>query len=228
MLRRLALFTLATTCAALALPASAHRLLVVNDAPLGPDNALVVEDIAVSQVAYHTASPQAPELWLTFDAEEGEALYLQLGVPQIDRLTALRPSIALLAPGGDPNVDVPFDLPEGYGGVVLSTAAVTSPPVFDEPFTGTSSWTLLEFDLDLPASGQYYLVAYLPGGGDGKFWMAVGTTEEFGIGDIFSLGDTIAQVRAFHEVGPFGGILAWIVTVLFTIASGFATLFALS
>lgn len=210
-----------------AIPAAADRLLAVNEDPLGPDNALVIEDIAVEKVAYHAASSAAPELWLTFDVSAGDTLVLTLAVPDIPRLSGLRPSVALLAPSGDPNINVPFDLPEGYGGAVLPSDAVTDPQSVREPLTGTNDLQLLAFTLDIPATGKYYLVGFLPLGGAGKFSISVGDKAAFTFNDLFTLSDTISKVRDFHEVGPFGGIFAWFVNFIFILASGISLLFVL-
>jgi len=52
-------------------------------------------------------------------------------------------------------------------------------------------------------------VGYLPGEVEGKFWLAIGTAEQFGLSDILSLPRVLFDVRAFHEAGPAGGLLFW-------------------
>lgn len=199
--------------------ASAHRLLVVNEAPLSPETALVVEDVDVSQVAYHVASAEAPELWLTFQASAGQKIYLETGVPFIDRLTGSRPVTVLVGPGL-PQVEVPFPLPAGSGAIIYETAAETDPEVFDEPFTGTQSWKFGPWEPVLPETGTYYVVTYLPDGADGKFWTAVGRAEVFGLEDLFTLPQIVTGVRSFHEVFPWGGLLGWGFTALIAAIGG--------
>lgn len=189
-----------------AVPAWAHKPIFPDGAGCTRDDAIVVEDVTISQVAYTEITDGCPQLWLTFEAEAGQELYLQIALPQIERYADLRPAVAVLGPGL-PTVDVPFDVPEGYGGYVFTTDDVTEPESFHEPFTGTDSWILRERTQDLPEAGQYYIVAYVPSGETGKIWVAFGRQEQFGLGDIVSLPGTIATVREFHEVSGTGGLL---------------------
>jgi len=182
----------------LSVPAVAHQRIENDGTHVDAESALVVEDTGLSQVVYHEATVAAPRLWLTFSGVQGQDLYMQVGVPVIDRLADYRPDLVLLGPGL-PGIDVPFDIPEGLGGNLYSTANAT-PEVFDEPFTGTSSWILLEETAVLPESGDYYLVAYEPETGAGKFWVSVGTREEFGLRDFLTYEDVVNDVRTFHEV----------------------------
>ncbi|MBI1321519.1 MAG: hypothetical protein GC168_21580 [Candidatus Hydrogenedens sp.] len=189
-------------------PAAAHRLVEVTDRPFGPENALEIEEIAVSQVGYHVASESAPTLWMTFEAVAGDLLYFETGVPFIERYGDLRPSVALIGPGL-PEASLPFAIPAGLGALVFSTQDVAAPEVFSEPFTGTESWKFGPWERTLETSGRYYLVTYLPDLGPGKFWTAVGRAEEFGIADILTLPQTIVSVRSYHEIFPLGGVLFW-------------------
>jgi len=206
-------------------PATAHRLLEITDTPMGPGNALVVDDIAVSQVGYHVASPAAPTHWMTFEAEAGAVLHFETGVPYIARYSDLRPSVALVGPGL-PQDSLPFAIPEGLGAVVYSSADVAEPVVFDERFTGTQSWTYGPYMRVLPETGRYYLVSYLPDLGAGKFWSVVGKAERFGVSDILTLPQTIVGVRTYHEIFPLGGLLFWgmvaaVAVIVFLTASFF-------
>jgi hypothetical protein len=94
---------------------------------------------------------------------------------------------------------LPFAIPAGDGAEVYPTTNITSPEFFHEPFSGTDSWILFKKTVTLPQSGRYYLVGYVPTGQAGKFWIAIGKREEFGLDAIGTLPQDIAQVRAFHE-----------------------------
>jgi hypothetical protein len=97
---------------------------------------------------------------------------------------------------------VPFAVPAGLGARVIRTEEVRDPPVYDEVFTGTQAWELFDGSLELPAAGQYYVVAYAPGEATGKLWVALGLKEVFTPEDIATLREDVAAVREFHEVGP--------------------------
>jgi MYXO-CTERM domain-containing protein len=169
-----------------------------GDAHGTPETAFEIEDVDKSIVLYDAVECGAEQLWMRFDASQSENLFLQLGVPEIERLRDYRPSIAVLAEGL-PAVDVPFDLPAGYGGVVFSTEGQPADSMFFEPFTGTSSWVHVEEWLALPDQGIGYIVAWTPSGMTGKQWVAVGTVEDFSGGIPVPLED----VQAFHEIGDF-------------------------
>lgn len=197
----------------------AHKPVVIDGGPTDAQTAHDVPDPGVSYVGYHEATPGAPALWFTFEARQGTPLYLQPGVPRIDRFGALRPAMALLGPGL-PAVEVPFAVPEGYGGQIFVTDE-QDPVVFEEEFTGTTSWQFPAVELAAPVTGRYYLVGYLPGGESGKFWMAIGEEEAFGLADLFTLPQTLVQVRLFHEIFPFGGLLGWALVFMLLAVSGF-------
>jgi len=192
--------------------ALAHRPLFPDVAPTSSDTAAVVERPNLSQVIYHEVAEGGEHMWLTFEAEAGQELFLQIGLPVIDRLRDLRPMVALVGPGL-PEASLPFPVPKGCGAETWDTESHT-PRFFHERFTGTDSWILLEERVSLPARGRYCLVGYLPEGQVGKFWLAIGTREEWGAMDLGRLPSWTARVRRFHEVGGWpiwqiaaGGIL---------------------
>ncbi len=188
--------------------AAAQKLVKDDGSHVDAANAIFVEDVSISQVVYHVVPGADDTLWVGFDGKAGQELYAELGIPKVNGLENYRPAFVVLGPGL-PAVDVPFDIPAGYGGWVFDTTGTTTPPVFDEKFTGTLSWKYPGQTYALPAAGRYYVVGYVPEGIAGKYWVAVGTKEKFTLKDIWELPDTISYVRTFHEVGPVGGLL-WI------------------
>ncbi len=186
-------------------PAWAHRFIPNDGSHSSADNALAINDVDVSQVAYQELSQDSPQLWFRLQAEAGQALHVEVGVPKIDRYAAYRPSYAIVGPGL-PDASLPFAIPEGDGAWGYSTAEVASPEVFNEEFTGTESWIFPATDVVLPLAGTYYVVAYGPPGVWGKMWLAVGTAEKFGFSDIVTLPGVVWKVRTFHEVFPIGGL----------------------
>ncbi len=182
--------------------AHAHRPTFSDGSAVDADSALEIDDTTVSQVVYHEVTDESPRLWQTFTAEQGGELWVQIGVPVIDRLEGYRPAVAVLGPGL-PEVDLPFDIPNGLGGVIISTEGVDDPEVFHEHFTNTRSWILAEQTVQLADAGRYDLVAYVPSGEPGKLWVSVGTREVFGVGDVFLAREWTVKAREFHEV-PVG------------------------
>jgi len=179
--------------------ARAHKPLPFEGSYGDANEALYVEHIDVSQVIYYELSAKQPQLWLTFDKEAEQDLYLSLGVPVIERLAGYRPAVAVLGPGL-PKAPLPFAIPEGFGALVFDTSDDASPEEFHEPVTGTDSWVLFKQTVALPGSGRHYVVAYSPTGKPEKLWVAIGLREAFGMGDVIGLPATVRRVRAFHEL----------------------------
>jgi len=183
----------------------AHKPIFTDGSARDAEHAAPVKDVDVSMVTYYLATPQSPQVWLTFDAKKGKEIEFQLGVPRIARLKDLRPSVAVVGPGL-PAWQGAFQIPPKLGGVVFESAGGPEPKAFHEPFTGTNSWLFEKQKLTLPESGRYYLVGYLPNQAQGKFWLAVGYKDAYGLRDWLRLPGWIARVRRFHEVG---GMPAW-------------------
>lgn len=167
------------------------------------ETAYEVVDNDVSIVVYQPVSCAEPQTWLTFGAEAGEALWVQLGVPEIERLEDYRPAVAVFAPGLPQLEGLPFVAPEGLGGVLLDAADLDEPDAFYEEFTRTSSWVWVEEWVDTPESGQGYVVAFEPEGWTGKLWVATGTVEDFSDVSFSDFGTWDAQVNDFHETGKY-------------------------
>lgn len=188
---------------ALSLSASAHKPTFSDDFG-GPDRAFQVADPDVSIVVYQDITCEIDQLWMTLDAEPGYAVYVQLGVPVIERLEGYRPSVALLAPGLDaPDEDLPFDVPEGMGALVFHSDDVDVPDEFYEPFTQTESWVVVEETVELPEGGPAWLVAWDPAGWTGKLWLATGTIEDFSDVETTDFLYWSEAVNEYHETGRF-------------------------
>lgn len=179
--------------------AQAHNLIREETRPNTWADPLPIDHPDVSQVYYARLEGVRRQVWFRFSGEAGDHIWFQVGVPVIERLAGLEPRAALVGPGL-PAVDVGFDLPPGLGVLVFAPAG--RPREFHEEFTGTSSWIWLEQEYVLPASGTWYVVAFSDTaiGADDKLWLAIGTKERFGIGDLFRFGSIKRFVRAFHEV----------------------------
>jgi hypothetical protein len=184
--------------------ASAHKPSYSNGEFSQKESAWFIEDVDVSIVLYHQVTCEAPEIWMAFETEEPGDIFVQLGVPSIDRLSDYRPSIALLAPGLPPATEaLPFDVPSHLGVHVIDTEDLDVPADFFEPFTQTASWILFEDTVALPQAGRGYVVAFHPLRETGKLWVAVGETEEFGADDMANAVDWYESTQTFHETPDY-------------------------
>lgn len=185
----------------LATLAHAHQPWIAAEGQYAtPDAAFAIEELDLSLVVYDQLTCDFPALWLAFDAVDGEELFVQLGMPLLDRQAEWRPSMAVIAAGlPAAPADFPFEVPDGLGVQVYDTEAVADLELFVEPFTGTSSWILTQDTLPLPA-GPGWVVAWDPAALTGKVWLATGTREEFDADTIARVSELVDDLRAFHEL----------------------------
>jgi len=179
--------------------AQAHNLIRADSAPNTWHDPLPIERPDVSQVYYARLEERRRQVWFRFTGKAGDRIWFQVGVPLLDRLAGLVPWAAVVGPEL-PSADLGFELPPELGAVVFAPSG--GPREFHEEFTGTSSWIWIEQEYVLPSSGTWYVVAFsdTPASEDDKLWLAIGTKERFGLGDILRLGSIKRFVRAFHEV----------------------------
>ena len=69
--------------------ARAHKPIFPDGRGCDQADAIAIEDVSVSQVAYTELTQTCPQLWLSFDAVAGQDLYLQIALPQIERFKDL-------------------------------------------------------------------------------------------------------------------------------------------
>ena len=176
----------------------AHRPVFTGDAATSAVTAIPLADPDISQVVYREITQKTPQVWLTFTVPKDFDLFIQIGVPVIDRLKDFRPAMVVVGPGLPEN-DPPFELPEGMGAKVFSTKEVEKPRFFHEPFTNTDSWILRSEIVGLTSPGRYYLVAFSSQHQIGKLWLSVGKKESFSLDDFSQFPIWAQRVQDFHE-----------------------------
>jgi hypothetical protein len=179
--------------------ALAHRPIFTEDKATAPETAIPIKDPQVSQVVYREITKDSPQIWLSFDAPKEFKLFVQIGVPAIDRLKDFRPAMAVVGPGLPDNPQ-PFALLKDTGAKILLTKEVEKPRFFHEHFTNTDSWILRGETVVLPKAGRYYLVGYSPENQLGKLWLSVGKKESFSLEDFKDFPTWTKKIQAFHEV----------------------------
>ena len=183
---------------------AAHRPIFSDRAATDSDTAVMISKPELSQVIYREITEKAPQVWLALDAEAGFELFVQIGVPALERLKSFRPAVVVIGPGL-PEKPLPIPVPKGNGAANFATDDVQNPRFFHEHFTGTDSWILRSETVVLRRTGRYYVVAYVPSGQTGKLWLSVGTKEVFGPADLAEFGEWKTRIREFHEVAEQNG-----------------------
>lgn len=183
---------------------SAHKPTFSSGDLADAGTAFEVADPDLSIVLYREVTCEHPQLWLTFEGVEDFELFVQVLIPQLERLQDYRPSVAVIGPGLPEVSDIGVAVPDGMGAIVFDSADVAQPVAFDEPFTDTHDWIVVEERLTLLGSGTHYVVAWDPGGQTGKLSLAIGETEMFDGDELVEMGDFwTEQARIFHETEDY-------------------------
>jgi hypothetical protein len=179
--------------------ALAHRPIFTEDKATAPETAILIKDPQMSQVVYREIAKDTPQIWLSFDVPKDFKLFVQIGVPAIDRLKDFRPAMAVVG-HGLPDKPQHLALPGDTGAKILLTQEVAKPHFFHEHFTNTDSWILRGETVVLSKAGRYYVVAYSPENQTGKLWLSVGKKESFSLEDFKDFPTWTKKIQAFHEV----------------------------
>lgn len=114
-----------------------------------------------------------------FTIRRATSVYVEVLVPVCPTYAAFRPSYAIVGPGfAVPEQQLPFELPEGYGAIVV---ADYDPPqewtTFYEPFGNKSYYQGPTFEQTLSTPGTYYVVYWDPAGVGGDYVAVLGDKE---------------------------------------------------
>ena len=206
-----------------------YRPVVIDGKFTEARTAYIIEEPEKGHIGYHQARAAAPALWFRFEGAYGDGVELQMGVPALDRYRQLRPAIAILGQDLPPlEEEVPFEVPEGFGGVVYHTAELDIERYEDE-YTGAVSWRFEKIDHILQSAGRVYMVGFIPLPEDpetqpafeeGKFWMTVGHEVNFKLRDLLRTYTDTAKIRKFFEEAVIdsniyrNGIMGLIISII--------------
>ena len=164
---------------ALAPPAAAHKGLFFTDDERG----LVVGDGTTSYAAYGRLDRRHPGAALTMRLRRGERLHVELLLPDRPTERAIPrsawPALRVSWPGGS-----------------TSMQPLGRPSSFFEPITRTRYLRLAVLDRLAPATGAYRLEVR---GDRGRFVIAPGFVERFGLADLLQAPEVIRRVRAWYR-----------------------------
>jgi hypothetical protein len=114
-------------------------------------------------------------------------IYIELIIPVIENYYEnFVPWFALVGPNlPEPNQDLPFQLPEGYGAIIKENVEPgVERETFYEPFGGKSYYYGPVLDMDIAESGVYYIYCWDPHNQGGDYVLVIGKGEFFGPIDI--------------------------------------------
>ncbi len=115
-------------------------------------------------------------------------IYVELIVPVVDAYYKdFVPWYAVVGPGlPDCNKTLPFEIPAGYGAIVMENVVPGEDrEKFYEPFGGKSYYEGPILDKNVTESGTYYVYIWDPHESGGDYVLVFGKKEIFGLFDIF-------------------------------------------
>lgn len=175
---------------AFAAHALAHR--PVLEQQLGPGAsweaaAQTVDPTHASVAVYGSLSEPSQVDFYKFVAGKAETIPAEVLVPVRPSNEQFRPALVVLGRNLAPPADaqaLPFALPEGYGGVVLTAPEARG--YFHEPYSREYLYRGAEVQVPLQAGETYYVAVYDPERRTGTYALSLGTVEQFD--DVSKLG----------------------------------------
>ena len=167
---------------------------------------IFVEDHQISWAAYNQLDKTGDVDYYSFQAEQGEEIYFSMVIPEIERYQNFRPDLALIGPGLE-NDYAGYD--RNYINSILKVGSEEkiiivrddqdNPDTFFEPFTRTSYWRRQQFSTTAPAAGNYYLAVFSGEKDQGKYTLAIGRKEVWGLRDLIRMPKIWWDTRIFVE-----------------------------
>jgi hypothetical protein len=167
---------------------------------------IFVKDHQISWAAYNQLDNAGDVDYYSFQAEQGEEIYFSMVIPEIEKYQNFRPDMALIGPGLENdyagynrnyiNSFLKLD-PEEKIIVVRDDQA--DPEIFFEPFTRTSYWRRQQFSTAVTAAGTYYLAVFSAEKAEGKYTLAIGRKEVWGLRDLIRMPKIWWDTRIFVE-----------------------------
>jgi hypothetical protein len=198
-------------CIQIAAPASAHKPIFESGGET-IETALEIPDPLVSYAIYAQFEPGIPQIqYYEFQLEAGHSLNFQMLIPVIDGLEEFAPAVLLVGPGlpapdaESSSIIDEFTIPlRTTDGVALWSYVWAENVEEFEPFTQTTFWERQDVELTLAEAGTYYLAVVVPEGainpgGSGKYVLAPGLEEDFGLSDYVAIPVDWVKARVFWE-----------------------------
>lgn len=183
--------------------ARAHVPYLESDSDYSADKPFVVENVENSKSLNASLdSPQDYDVY-SITLTEPARIFTTTNIPYCPQYADFTVTYALTGPGlPDPGVELPVELPPGYGAVVIRDTVdnVEDRPVFFEPYGGRLTWEGPEFAIDAAPPGEYRMIVWNENGRMGDYIAVIGQLEVFGPAEI-------AQTRKIAPLLKNGGNL---------------------
>ena len=169
---------------------------------------ITIKDHTISYAVYGSLERIDDVDFVKFYGKKGEPLFIQMTIPIIKGNEDFSPSFALMGKGIKGSDEVPFDVPDDFGVIVVKPSPKE---YFYEKFTQTKYYIRQTLKGEIPEDGDYY-VAVFSDGQKGKYSLAVGEKEKF------TILDWIKMPLIYIVVKYFFNPVATVITLIIIIA----------
>ena len=193
-----------------------HKLISHNDLHRDFDSALQIPDHKISWAIYENLGANESKFY-SFDAKQGDSFYASIVVPKINGLENYSPTLVLMNKGIFENKQ---DYSQNQFGIEQFYYEGNFPGrEFYEPFGQVTYWERQEVQMEIPSTGEYFIVVMDEKNQSGKYSLAIGTIEDFSGADFFTIlpkawFDTKLFVNDYASIAIFFSILIAIPLVL--------------
>lgn len=181
--------------------ALAHKPIFVEAASnTAREMAARIPNPEISWAIYAQLSQAAEVNYYSFDGKRDARVKIDVSIPRIDSERDFGVMVALIGGGlPDAYIGAPIAVNAGEGAIIAPDLSHDPSRVFDEPFTQTSYWTRQSLVAQLPQDGPYTIAVWNSRGQRGRYVIAIGEREEFGIADLADFPRTWIKVHAFFR-----------------------------
>jgi hypothetical protein len=204
----------------------AHRPLFARPGAATADRPLRIPDHLISWVVYARLNQPGQVDHYTFAAKAGDPVFIQMIVPRLKRLAGFHPTFALIGPGLPPAGALigpggaVYRLSPGQGAMLFPYQGKSVD--FFEPFTQTRYRLLQKAELKAPAAGDYRVAVRAPDAQIGRYALAVGTREHWGIADVFRFPVIWLKARFWYQ--PWSAWLSIVIVAISIVGLGWVLL----
>jgi hypothetical protein len=180
-----AFFTLIFISSFAVLTAHAH-VPYIETKDYSVEHPFVVEDSIENSKAMYACFDTGTDVDVyAFEVSEPVTVYAKALVIACPSLETLLPWFAVVGPGLPiPDEELPFELPDGYGAVVVQNTKPGEPrDTFYEPFSAKTYFDGPEFNQEVTTPGSWYIYYWDPYNIGGDYVAVLGSKESFSLLD---------------------------------------------
>lgn len=187
-------------------PVWAHHPIFEKPDTTGFEDALLIPDPSISWAVYANLESSADVDFYRLEVTPEIEFSVNLLTPYAPGYENFNPTFSVVGPGlGTAEPDLPFELPQGYGAVVMKPEPQNDRSTFFEPFSMTKYYRdNRKFKQTGLAPGAYYIVVWDQKGEYGGYVIGFGRAEKWTWKDLAPTIRAVIEVQKGHWMGVRG------------------------